>query len=135
MSKENEIIKFSSKLSFLYIFFGVIGFVMIMLPMVFYNTSKIDSIGTIGDAVGGILNPVIAIGAALLTFLAFYIQYQANRQVQEQFKVQQFESQFYEMLRLHKENVNSLYLTTKKKIIYPKDEDIIESTVQGRVVF
>ena len=135
MSKENEIIKFSSKLSFLYIFFGVIGFFMIMLPMVFYNTSKIDSIGTIGDAVGGILNPVIAIGAALLTFLAFYIQYQANRQVQEQFKVQQFESQFYEMLRLHKENVNSLYLTTKKKIIYPKDEDIIESTVQGRVVF
>ncbi|NHM05448.1 putative phage abortive infection protein [Flavobacterium celericrescens] len=135
MSKENEIIKFSSKLSFLYIFFGVIGFVMIMLPMVFYNTTKIDSIGTIGDAVGGILNPVIAIGAALLTFLAFYIQYQANRQVQEQFKVQQFESQFYEMLRLHKENVNSLYLTTKKKIIYPKDEDIIESTVQGRVVF
>jgi hypothetical protein len=110
MSKENEIIKFSSKLSFLYIFFGVIGFVMIMLPMVFYNTSKIDNIGTIGDAVGGILNPVIAIGAALLTFLAFYIQYQANLQVQEQFKVQQFESQFYERIKLIKEEINNCNL-------------------------
>lgn len=108
MSKENEIIKFSSKLSYLYIFFGVIGFVMIMLPMVFYNTTKIDSIGTIGDAVGGILNPVIAIGAALLTFLAFYIQYQANRQVQEQFKIQQFESQLYQMIELYRKNADEM---------------------------
>lgn len=108
MSKENEIIKFSSKLSFLYIFFGVIGFVMIMLPMVFYNTSKIENIGTIGDAVGGILNPVIAIGAALLTFLAFYIQYQANLQVQEQFKIQQFESQLYQMVELYRKNADEM---------------------------
>lgn len=112
-SKENEVIKFSSKLSFLYIIFGVLGFVMIMLPMVFYNTTKIDSIGTIGDAVGGILNPIIAIGAALLTFLAFYIQYQANIQVQEQFKIQQFESQFYEMISLHRANIDEMDIASK----------------------
>lgn len=108
MSKENEIIKFSSKLSFLYIFFGVIGFVMILLPMVFYNTTKIDSIGTIGDAVGGILNPVIAIGAALLTFLAFFIQYQANLQVRDQFNIQQFESQLYQMVELYRKNADEM---------------------------
>ncbi|WP_396148528.1 putative phage abortive infection protein [Flavobacterium sp.] len=112
-SKDNEIIKFSTKLSFLYIYFGVIGFVMIMLPMAFYNTDKIDSIGTLGDAVGGILNPVIAIGAALLTFLAFYIQYQANKQLQKQFKIQQFESQFYEMIRLHRANIDEMDIASK----------------------
>jgi hypothetical protein len=122
LSKDNEIIKFSKKLSFLYLFFGIIGFAMIMLPMVFYNSDKIDSIGTIGDAVGGILNPIIAIGAALLTFLAFYIQYQANEEVRKQFKIQQFESQFYEMIRLHKENVNEM-----KIVGY---EPIIETSIQ-----
>lgn len=109
--KGNSLITHSRILSFYYIFLGIIGFAMIMLPMIFYNTKKIDSIGTIGDAVGGILNPIIAIGAALLTFLAFYIQFEANRQVKKQFESQQFESQFYEMIRLHKENINEMKIT------------------------
>lgn len=95
---------------------------MIMLPMVFYNSDKIDSIGTIGDAVGGILNPVIAIGAALLTFLAFYIQYQANEEVRIQFKIQQFENQFFEMLRLHKENINEMRITGYEILIETSKE-------------
>lgn len=122
---------------------------MIILPMVFYNSNKIDSIGTIGDAVGGILNPIIAIGAALLTFLAFYIQYQANEEVRKQFKIQQFESQFYEMIRLHKENVNEMKIVGYEPIIETsiqkdgkdtvvlKTETITRSTriTEGRKVF
>lgn len=34
----------------------------------------------IGDTIGGILNPIIAFCASILTFLAFYIQYQANKE-------------------------------------------------------
>jgi len=62
----------------------------------------------IGDSIGGILMPIIGLVASILTFLAFYMQKKANDVMQDQFKIQQFESQFYEMLRLHKENVNEI---------------------------
>lgn len=66
-----------------------------------------------GDALGGVLNPIIGIIAILVTYLAFFIQFLANKQVQNQFKIQQFESQFYEMLRIHKDNVNEMYLSAQ----------------------
>lgn len=92
--------------------------------------------GAIGDTIGGLMNPFIAISASILTFMAFYIQYKANQEVQKQFKIQQFESQFYEMLRLHKENVNELYLKIRKKIEHPdKRVEIVEDVMYGRRVF
>lgn len=77
--------------------------------------------GSIGDTIGGLMNPFIAISGVLITFLAFRIQYIANRiQIQivnEETKKQtlvdiksQIEKQFYEMLRLHKDNVNDIRL-------------------------
>jgi len=44
-----------------------------------------SNFGVFGDAMGGILNPIIAIGAALLTFLAFYMQIVANEELKKQF--------------------------------------------------
>jgi hypothetical protein len=34
-----------------------------------------------GDTIGGILNPIIGLMGVLLTFLAFYVQYQANNRI------------------------------------------------------
>lgn len=95
------------------LFFLVFSF---FAPFVFTRDSKQMPIpiafdassGVIGDTIGGLMNPFIAIAGVIVTGLAFYIQYQANKQVQDQFKLQQFESQFYEMLKLHKENVNEM---------------------------
>lgn len=42
--------------------------------------------GEIGDTIGGLMNPFIAIGSCLLTFLAFYIQFKANQQSIKLFK-------------------------------------------------
>jgi hypothetical protein len=70
----------------------------------------------IGDTIGGIMGPAAGLLAAYLTFLAFWAQYNANVQVQNQFKLQQFESQFYEMLRMHKTNVDDV-------IIYSIEDD------------
>jgi hypothetical protein len=86
--------------------------------------------GQIGDTIGGLMTPFINLSAVIVTGLAFYMQYRANqvqvqifthqiKQTERQFKkeqlyqetqnkVQQFESQFFEMLRLHKENVDEL---------------------------
>lgn len=95
-----------------------------------YSIIDLSDKGPIGDAIGGIMNPFIALSGVVLTFLAFYIQYRANQYQREQFNVQldkekeqfrqelelqreqfiknQFENQFYEMLSIHRENVNDL---------------------------
>lgn len=54
------------------------------------NSKKNLNPNEIGDSIGGILNPIIAFTAAILTFLAFYIQYEANK---DQRKI------FYETLK------------------------------------
>ncbi|CAA9194671.1 hypothetical protein FLA105534_00261 [Flavobacterium bizetiae] len=125
----------------------IIGFIsVIFLPwlltresisFVDYNKKR-----AIGDTINGIAGPFIALAGAILTFLAFYIQYKANleqrnqftktlknqeketkeqliqynsnleRQIEEKkeqekiWRTERFENQFYEMIRLHKENVN-----------------------------
>lgn len=65
-----------------------------------------QEIGLIGDTMGGTMNPFIAIAAALLTFLAFWIQYKANEQQKKDLQVERFENKFYEMLKIHRDNVN-----------------------------
>ena len=62
-----------------------------------------------------VLSPFIAIVAAALTFMAFLMQYRANKEMFSNYEdqrknnaKQEFEHQFYEMLRIHKENVNEL---------------------------
>ncbi len=103
--------------------FGLLSFLIIFLPVIITKNSVI-SLGVekpneIGDTIGGIMGPSVALLGALLTFLAFWAQYAANEEQRNQFikallkqeddkKEQQFENHFFEMLRLHKENVNEL---------------------------
>lgn len=99
--------------------------------------------GNIGDTIGGLMNPFIALAGVIVTFLAFYIQYKFNefqitefrkelKANKEKYEKDKFENQFYEMLRLHKENVNELYVKIKKK---RNDGQIIEESIYGRRVF
>lgn len=85
-------------------------------PLIFsemknYSEIDYDKSGVIGDTIGGLMNPFIAMSAVIVTGLAFYAQYRANEQIREQFNLQKFESQFYEMLRIHNQNVENLTLT------------------------
>lgn len=96
--KEKEIIDFGKKLSFLYIVLGVIGFFIIILPMIFYSNKKIDNLGVIGDTVGGLLNPILAVPATLLTFLAFWVQYKSNIETKEQFEKQNEDQLFFRLI-------------------------------------
>ena len=94
---------------------SVILIVISFLTPYFYTDTDIGNsiefdaeTGQTGDTIGGIMNPFIALAGAVLTFIAFYIQKIANDDIKNQFKIQQFESQFYEMLHLHRENLNEM---------------------------
>lgn len=135
--------------------------IIFFLPMLFtqYNWLGFDfeKTGEIGDTIGGIMTPFIAIVASGLTFAAFYMQYRANeiqianfKEQKKQFKeqldkqneqfeeeytqqtlqfntqikeqkeaseIEQFENKFFEMLRLHKENVNEIQKTNKDGVV------------------
>lgn len=79
------------------------------------NWLKLDftETGQIGDTIGGIMGPFIAIAAAILTFLAFWVQFKANEQQKNDLKIERFENKFYELLNLHKSNVNEMNIADK----------------------
>ena len=77
--------------------------------------------GQIGDVIGGTMSPFIGIAAALLTFIAFWVQYKANLQQTLQFEnqandvtVERFENKFYELLRIQRENLNEIEIADIK---------------------
>ena len=120
--------------------FGTILFALVAPWLFTAHTSSIafnNETGAIGDTFG-IMNPFIAIAAALITFAAFWVQYQANQSMQNENRKQQIITRFYEMLKIHRENVKELeWIQT---IYSPKathyqipDEEL--STRQGRPKF
>lgn len=94
--------------------FGILGAIFvgigIFAPYIFTNVRTTEKLAAnnIGDTMGGTMSPFIAIAGVIFTFLAFYMQKIANDEIRSQFRIQQFEAHFYEMLRLHKENVNEV---------------------------
>ena len=88
-----------------------------MLPLLLTQFSIVDftDTGEIGDTIGGIMGPFVAIIASFLTFLAFLMQYQANEVQKSELKRQsvlhdreQFESKLYQMLDVYNQNVTRL---------------------------
>ena len=111
--------------------------VSFLTPYFYTDTSIGNSIsftqktGYTGDTLGGIMNPFIALAGAVLTFIAFYIQKIANDDIKNQFKIQQFESQFYERIKLIKEEINNCNLLLKddktlfgRQVFYELDKEI-----------
>jgi len=116
---------------------GTVGFIAIfILPLLFnipalFKWMSFDATSNdVTNTINGIASPVIALVAALLTFLAFWIQYQANVEQRTQFKkqaddtaIQRFENTFFQMLKLHIDNVSEIYFESNNE------------TFRGRVAF
>ena len=88
-----------------------------LLPLLLTRFSVVDftNTGQIGDTIGGIMGPFVAIVASFLTFFAFLMQYQANeiqkKELKRQSKVhdqEQFEAKLYQMLDVYNKNVSRL---------------------------
>lgn len=80
------------------------------LPWLLAKHTWIDfsSTGEIGDTIGGIMGPFIAIAAAGLTFIAFWVQYKANIQQRHDIAIERFESNLFEMIHIQQEITNGL---------------------------
>lgn len=63
----------------------------------------------------GIMSPFIAIGMIVVTYLAFKMQLDANKELFKNSQRQQLEHQFYEMLKIHCDNVKNLHANSLHK--------------------
>ncbi len=121
LDKHKKVLKDSDSFIKLYatpvlVFFSILLLFSAPLYLFYFLNNKnlnINETGQIGDTIGGLWNPFIAFFAALLTFAAFFIQYQANQDVRKQFQIQQFENRFFELIKFHKENVSNMRFERK----------------------
>ncbi len=96
MSNRQKIAKyFYQNSGLLLVFFGLNILLYTFLPFFLAGNSHIgyfnEKTGAIGDTIGGIAGPFVAIIASLLTFLAFIEQLNLNREQMEQFKEQKIQ--------------------------------------------
>ena len=110
--------------------FLLIAAVICCMPWVLAKHSWIDftRTGQIGDTIGGIMGPFIAIAAAGLTFIAFWVQYKANIQQRHDIALERFESNLFEMIHIQQEITNGLLIEELSSSIEIK-------TQKGRDVF
>ena len=101
---------------------GVIGIILLCffaIPIITTQFSSCISFNqqsaNIGSSIGGIVSPSLALIGIILTFGAFYIQYKANLIQTKNFHLQQFESKFFDLLKIHRENVSEMTLHNKKQ--------------------
>lgn len=94
------------------IIFAVIIVGICFLPSLLTKPGQLDfsETGQIGDTIGGILSPFVAIAAAILTFIAFWVQFKANIQQRHDIAIERFESNLFEMIHVQQDIVNGLLL-------------------------
>jgi hypothetical protein len=90
--------------------FLLIAAIICCLPWILAKHSWIDFTGTgqIGDTIGGVMGPFVALAAAGLTFIAFWVQYNANIQQRHDIAIERFESNLFEMIHIQQEITNEL---------------------------
>jgi hypothetical protein len=120
------------------IIFLIFSFFAPVLFVKYYSGIDFTESGNIGNTIGGLMSPFIASSGIILTFLAFYIQLMANKLLKQQiekqsnqFRKNQIETQFYEMLKFHKENLNDLFIVFKTI----EEEKRKETKIIGRNTF
>lgn len=93
LKNQNDIDSFGYKIPLKYIVYVSIFFILfglfapiILSQYTLYGLSNKPN--EIGDAIGGMMNPFIAIAGVILTFLAFYMQWQANQNQVKLLKLQ-----------------------------------------------
>ena len=79
----------------------------------------------VASGINGFIGPFVAIVAAFLTYIAFWVQYKANKQQltifseqRKDIQVERFQNKFYELLNLHNANVQMIISSSSNKYSY-----------------
>jgi len=91
---------------------------------------SIEKTGQFGDYIGGFVGTIFSLAAFIFLFLTF-------KQQTEVYQRERLETKFFEMIKLHRDNVSELIYTPFKRI-YGKTEkeDILKEQIfDGRMVF
>lgn len=147
MSEQKPIKFFDSTFAVIVIVFLVLITVICFFPY-WFTRYQVDDVvdfrntGQIGDTIGGLMSPFIAIVASILTFLAFWAQIKANREQVRQFSeqktqfnnqleeqkrqfnedlkkrsesenLQRFETKYFELVRFHRANMEEMNVDDK----------------------
>ncbi|MBK9555161.1 MAG: hypothetical protein IPO47_04870 [Bacteroidetes bacterium] len=114
--KSHSVTPFYRALWFYVVLFWVLISIVCFFPSWFTSKTILDrdfsNTGEIGDTIGGIMTPFIAIIGAFVTFIAFWVQYEANRSQRKDIQIERFENNFYEMLKIHRDNVAEMKMST-----------------------
>jgi hypothetical protein len=90
----------------------VVGLLIIcVVPLIsvqHYGWFDYTSTGEIGDTIGGTTSPFLSLLGAILVYLSFQEQYNANVSQRTALNVEQFESKYFELIRLHRENLKTM---------------------------
>lgn len=139
-------VRFRKIVILMIIVFGLICFFPILFTLKTTWGASFLQTGPIGDTIGGIMSPFIAIIAAFLTFLAFWVQYKFNEdqikrlddqgdaiiRQENSLKYERFENRFFELLKIHRDNVQEFEISrfdvnnslTGRRVFYEMVEEL-----------
>jgi len=114
-----------------------------------------EKTSNVSNTINGVATPFIALATAVLTFLAFWVQYQANVQQKELFdkelekkqeddlarenswRIDRFENRFYELIKLHKANVDEMAIGDKlngRKVFLPMFYELRYAYLRSEII-
>lgn len=107
--------------------------VICYLPSILVQPGRLDftDTGEIGDTIGGIMSPFVAMIAALLTFIAFWIQYKANIQQRQDIALERFERNFFELLNAQQQITDGLVLEDLNSNFKQSGRDVFQMLYLG----
>lgn len=94
--------------------------VPIIMNLMYSGGMYNDHSGHIGDTVGGTFGPFVGGIGVVLTFLAFWVQYQANQQQKRDLQIERFESRLFSMLETHRNNVAEIKVQFQFLVVIPE---------------
>lgn len=121
---------FDGKFRMFSIAFLAVCTVILFMPLLLTQCSCVDftETGQVGDTIGGTTAPFVAMIAAYLTFVAFWVQFRANQNQRDDIALERFNTNFFNLLNIHEEITNSL------EFEYRLDNNEVNS-IKGRSAF
>lgn len=103
---------------YLGMFFGCI-FIISLFPYLFTSFCLVDLSGAdganIGNTMNGIMGPFVAMLAAFMTFIAFWMQYKTHVQQREDISQERYVNNFMKLMDIYRGIVSDIYLKDKFK--------------------